>query len=58
MLFQKITRRMRQIHNVLALVVGTQILLWMGSGLYFTLFPIETVRGEHLRAPQAASSWI
>lgn len=52
MMLQKITRRMRQIHNVLALVVGAQILLWMGSGLYFTLFPIETVRGEHLRAPQ------
>ncbi|MEZ5997513.1 MAG: hypothetical protein R3B98_02330 [Hyphomonas sp.] len=47
----KITRRMRQIHNVLALVVGAQILLWMVSGLFFTLYPIETVRGAHLRAP-------
>jgi hypothetical protein len=47
----QVTRRMRQIHNVLALVVGTQVLLWMVSGLYFTLYPIETVRGSHLRAP-------
>lgn len=45
------SRRMRQIHNVLALVVGTQVLLWMVAGLYFTLYPIETVRGSHLRAP-------
>lgn len=52
-MIRKFTRRMRQIHNVLALVVGTQILLWMVSGLYFTLFPIETVRGTHLRAPAA-----
>ncbi len=47
----QVSRRMRQIHNVLALVVGTQILLWMVSGLYFTIYPIETVRGAHLRAP-------
>ena len=47
----KITRRMRQVHNVLALVVGAQITLWVLSGLFFTLFPIEQVRGEHLRAP-------
>lgn len=47
----QLTRRMRQTHNLLALVVGTQILLWMVSGLYFTLYPIETVRGTHLRAP-------
>jgi hypothetical protein len=47
----QVNRLMRQIHNVLALVVGTQILLWMVSGLYFTLYPIETVRGSHLRAP-------
>ena len=47
----QVNRFMRQAHNVLALVVGTQILLWMVSGLYFTLYPIETVRGSHLRTP-------
>jgi len=46
-----ITRRMRQVHNVLALVVGAQVTLWIVSGLFFTLFPIGQVRGEHLRAP-------
>lgn len=46
----QVTRRMRQVHNVLALVVGAQVLLWIVSGLFFTLFPIETIRGELLRA--------
>ncbi|MEZ6011755.1 MAG: hypothetical protein R3C08_07770 [Hyphomonas sp.] len=46
----QVTRRMRQVHNVLALVVGVQVLLWIVSGLFFTLFPIETIRGEPLRA--------
>ena len=35
------------VHKWLALIVGAQILLWVVSGLFFTLFPIEQVRSEH-----------
>ncbi len=34
-------------HKWLALIVGVQILFWVASGLFFTLFPIERVRSEH-----------
>lgn len=47
------SKRARQIsraHKLLGLVVGAQLLFWTLSGFYFTLFPIETIRGEHLRA--------
>lgn len=46
------SKRARQIsraHKLLGLVVGAQLLFWTLSGFYFTLFPIETIRGEHLR---------
>jgi len=39
---------LRKIHRWLGLLMSLQILAWMGSGLYFALFPIETIRGEHL----------
>lgn len=35
------------VHKWLALIVGVQILLWVVSGLYFTIVPIELVRSEH-----------
>ncbi len=35
------------IHKWLALVVGVQMLLWVASGLFFALYPIERVRSEH-----------
>ncbi len=28
--------------------MALQIMAWMSSGLYFAIFPIETIRGEHL----------
>lgn len=40
----------RRSHNIIGLVVGLQVFLWVLSGLFFTLFPIEQVRGDHLRA--------
>ncbi len=43
-------RRLRQIHTTLAAIVGAQLLLWLVSGLFMVVAPIETVRGEHLRA--------
>jgi len=39
---------MRKIHRWLGLLMALQIIAWMGSGLYFSIFPIETIRGEHL----------
>ncbi len=36
------------IHKWLALLIGLQIVFWVVSGLFFTLFPIEQIRSEHL----------
>ena len=36
------------VHKWLALLVGVQIVFWVVSGLFFTLFPIERIRSEHL----------
>ena len=38
----------RRAHKILALVVGLQFLFWTASGLFFTIIPIEKIRGEHL----------
>lgn len=38
----------RRAHKILGLVVGLQFLFWTASGLFFTIFPIEQIRGEHL----------
>ena len=41
----------RRVHNVLGLVFGILLIFWTVSGLFFTLFPIEQIRGTTLRAP-------
>lgn len=41
------TRWVVRIHKWVALVVGVQVLAWVGGGLGMTLMPIEAVRGEH-----------
>ena len=38
----------RRTHKILGLVIGVLFLFWTTSGLFFTLFPIEHIRGEHL----------
>jgi len=38
----------RKFHRWLGLLMALQIIAWMASGLYFAIFPIETIRGEHL----------
>ncbi len=38
----------RKIHRWLGLLMALQITAWMASGLWFSLFPIEEIRGEHL----------
>jgi hypothetical protein len=35
------------VHKWLALVIGVQMLLWVASGLFFAIYPIERVRSEH-----------
>lgn len=50
-----IPRLIPRLHNILGLVVGGQVLLWIVSGFFFTHFPIEQIRGEHLRADVPAS---
>ena len=41
----------RKIHRWLGLLMAIQIIAWMASGLWFSLYPIEQIRGEHLTAP-------
>jgi uncharacterized iron-regulated membrane protein len=43
-----------QLHKWIALVVGVQVLFWVGGGLVMTALPIERVRGEHRAAEVAA----
>ena len=38
----------RKLHRWLGLLMVVQIVAWMASGLYFSIFPIEEIRGEHL----------
>ncbi|RKQ71003.1 PepSY-associated transmembrane protein [Litorimonas taeanensis] len=35
-------------HKWAGLILSVQILFWFSSGLFFTLFPIDEVRGRHL----------
>ncbi|MFD2365670.1 PepSY domain-containing protein [Pseudoduganella sp. GCM10020061] len=38
----------RRVHKWLGLVVGVQALLWMISGLYMVVVPLEIIHGDHL----------
>jgi len=49
----KLARIASWVHKWLALILGIQILFWVVSGLFFTLFPIEQIRSEHLIRPAA-----
>jgi len=48
----KILKLSTQLHKWIALVVGLQVLFWVGGGLVMTAIPIETVRSEHRVAEQ------
>lgn len=37
-----------RVHIWLSWIVGLQIVIWIATGLFMALSPIETVRGEHL----------
>ena len=47
----KFKRLFRKIHRWLGLLMALQIIAWMASGLWFSIIPIETIRGEHLTRP-------
>lgn len=38
----------RRAHKWIGLVIGVQALLWMISGLYMVVVPLETIHGDHL----------
>lgn len=42
-------RRLSRVHKIVGAVVGLQLFFWTLSGLFFTLFPIETIRGDPWR---------
>ena len=42
-------RRVSRVHKIVGLVVGIQLFFWTLSGLFFTLFPIEVIRGDPWR---------
>ncbi len=52
----KLTHFLRRTHNLLGLVVGAQVLIWVLSGLIFSLKPISEVRGDHLRREVAVAT--
>lgn len=43
----KILRLSTQLHKWIGLIVGLQVLFWVGGGLVMVAIPIETVRSEH-----------
>ena len=46
------TRDIRKFHRYIGLIVGIQLLFWSASGLFFSLNPIEKVRGATEAAEQ------
>jgi hypothetical protein len=49
-------RALSRLHYWASLLFGVQVLIWIGTGLYFAAVPISQVRGEHLRAEVAPVS--
>ena len=52
MVQQSLMRRFAQWHIWLGWLIGVPIVMWVASGLFMVIKPIEQVRGEHLRTPQ------
>lgn len=42
-------RRVARVHKTIGVVAGLLLLSWTASGLFFTLYPIETIRGDPWR---------
>ena len=50
----RVMRRLARWHIWLGWLVGVPLLLWTASGLFMASWPIEEVRGAHLRAEPGA----
>lgn len=50
---QSFMRSLAKWHIWLGWLVGVPIVMWLASGLFMVIKPIEEVRGEHLRLPVA-----
>jgi uncharacterized iron-regulated membrane protein len=50
MAFGRKRRQLMRWHVWLGWLVGVPLLLWTASGLFMASWPIETIRGEHLKA--------
>jgi hypothetical protein len=48
----KMKKLVRKVLRWLGLLMALQIIAWMASGLWFSIFPIAEIRGEHLTRPQ------
>jgi hypothetical protein len=58
MMSPKVWRGVARLHFWISTVFGLQVLIWIGTGLYFAATPIAEVRGEHLRHKAApALAW-
>ncbi len=53
MISPRFARRIAWLHKWLGLIVGAQLLIWTATGLFFSVFPIEQIRGDHLVRPAA-----
>lgn len=47
----------RQLHFYLGLLLFLQLLAWFASGVVMSWYPIEEVRGNHLRKDPVAANW-
>ena len=47
----KLIRNISRAHKILGLLIGLQLLFSVCSGFFFTLYPIESIRGDDLRQP-------
>ncbi len=45
---RQFAKYLTRLHKWAGLILSVQILFWFSSGLFFTLFPIDQVRGRHL----------
>lgn len=54
MAFRLRRRMMMRWHVWLGWLVGVPLLLWTASGLFMASWPIDTIRGEHLKAEASA----
>lgn len=53
-----VMRRLAQWHIWLGWLVGVPIVIWLASGLFMTLRPINEVRGDHLRREPPAQALV